>query len=184
MELLKWNNEMEPELRCPVIKSNSQQCTHQIVPGTTRCPLHGANAQLASAEKKSLDMYRLAKYQARVDELKEHNEVKTLRNEIGVLRMLLEEKMNRANTDAELVMMAGPISDLVMKIEKLVSSCQRLENSLGNLLDKQQMKNIATQLLNVLTEKVNDLKLSEEEKGTFIEIVASAFLAIMKGQEK
>ena len=129
-------------------------------------------------------MYRLAKYQARVDELKEHNEVKTLRNEIGVLRMLLEEKMNRANTDAELVMMAGPISDLVMKIEKLVSSCQRLENSLGNLLDKQQMKNIATQLLNVLTEKVNDLKLSEEEKGTFIEIVASAFLAIMKGQEK
>ena len=92
--------------------------------------------------------------------------------------------MNRANTDAELVMMAGPISDLVMKIEKLVSSCQRLENSLGNLLDKQQMKNIATQLLNVLTEKVNDLKLSEEEKGTFIEIVASAFLAIMKGQEK
>lgn len=184
MELLKWNSEMDIELRCPVMKSNGQQCTHQIVPGTTRCPLHGANTQLASAEKKSLDMYRFAKYQQRVDELKEHNEVKSLRSEIGVLRMLLEEKMNRANTEAELVMMAGPLSDLVMKIEKLVSSCQRLENNLGNLLDKQQMKNIATQLMTVLSEKVNELNLSDEEKGQFIEIVANSFLAIMQGQNK
>lgn len=98
--------------------------------------------------------------------------------------MLLEEKMNRANTEAELVMMAGPLSDLVMKIEKLVSSCQRLENNLGNLLDKQQMKNIATQLMTVLSEKVNELNLSDEEKGQFIEIVANSFLAIMQGQNK
>lgn len=184
MELKKWSTLMDAELRCPVAKSNGEQCTHQIVPGTTRCPLHGANTQLASAEKKSLDMYRFAKYQQRVDELKEHNEVKSLRSEIGVLRMLLEEKMNRANTDAELVLMAGPLSDLIMKIEKLVSSCQRLENNLGNLLDKQQMKNIATQLLNVLTEKVNELTLNEETKGMFIENVATVFLDIMKGQSK
>lgn len=129
-------------------------------------------------------MYRLAKFQSRVDELKNHTDVKSLRNEIGILRMLFEEKWNRATNEAELVLMAGPLSDLVMKIEKLVSSCQRLENSLGNLLDKQQMKNIATQLMQVLSEKVNNLTLSDEEKGLFLEVVANSFHAIITEQNK
>jgi len=129
-------------------------------------------------------MYRLAKFQARVNELKEHNDVKSLRNEIGILRMILEEKMNRASNESELILMAGPLSDLVMKIEKLVSSCQRLENSLGNLLDKQQMKNIASQLMQTLSEVVDTLPLDDETKGNILELVANKFIAIIAEQQK
>jgi len=185
MELIRWSQKDDPEMRCDfIIKSTGLQCQNTRCPPSTRCPLHGANKQIEAAERKSLNMYRLAKFQARVNELKEHNDVKSLRNEIGILRMILEEKMNRASNESELILMAGPLSDLVMKIEKLVSSCQRLENSLGNLLDKQQMKNIASQLMQTLSEVVDTLPLDDETKGNILELVANKFIAIIAEQQK
>lgn len=173
MEHAKNDNEC-----CEFVLKNGQRCKNKKEDECERCAMHGANALKQSAEKKRLNMYKLAKYQGRVDELAEHDKVKSLRNEIGILRMLFEEKYNAAAAGGEhsLILCSGPLTDMLMKIEKLVSSCQRLENSLDNMLDKQQVKNIATRLMQSLSECVNELDLSPEVASALLEKVANKFL--------
>jgi hypothetical protein len=154
MEMQRWTQNDPPEDRCEFILKDDKQCGNKVVSGCTRCPMHGANKQLQAAQNKSLKMYRLAKHQQRVSEFADHNKVKGLRDEIAILRTLLEEKWNRCDNEHELLMNCGPIADLVMKIEKLVSSCHRLESSLGGLLDKTRIKQIANEMMNSVAERL------------------------------
>lgn len=182
MELERWCNDDNPDDRCDFIISNGQQCRNKIVPGATRCPLHGANKQIEKAKRESLNMYRLAKYQNRVDEFASHDKVKGLRDEIGILRMILEEKIVGADDVTELMLRSGPISDFVMKIEKLVSSCHRLEFQLGGLLDKTRIKQIANEMLNSVATRVGEIlpDLPEEQQGLLLESIAGDILAAIE----
>ena len=51
--------------------------------------------------------------------------------------MVVEEKLNTCNDDYDLVVNAKSLSDTVGQIEDLVLSCQKLDSSLGLLLDEE-----------------------------------------------
>lgn len=180
MEVQKWTKADDPALRCEFELTNGKQCGNKRVEGVTRCPLHGANMQLASQEHESKRVYRLAKFKARVGQLADHKKLKSLHEEIAILRMMLEERWNRIEDGHELVIQSGPIAELVMKIEKVVSSCNRLEGQLGNLLDKAAVKNLATTLMQVLADKLNEFAdangIEPELIGLLMDSVATAFL--------
>lgn len=186
MELQRWTS-IDPEnTRCEFELNNGNQCCNKRVPETTRCPLHGANMQLAQAEHKSLRMYRLAKFQKRADELTDHTKIKSLREEIAILRMILEERITRCDSAHDLILQSGPISDLVMKVERVVTSCQKLENQLGDMLDAQKVKNLATILMQTLSDKLNEFadahNLESELISLLLEAVANAFLEQIKNE--
>lgn len=187
MELRKWSKTDDPDLRCDFNLTNGSQCGNLAEPSVSRCPMHGANKQLEATERSSLRLYRLAKFQKRADELTDHAKVKGLREEIAILRILLENKFNQCDDEHQLLLSAGPISDMVMKIEKVVSSCHRLENSLGGLLDKTRIKQIANEMLNSVstrakevlsTEDVDEDKISEK----LLELIAADLLECFKEQ--
>lgn len=185
MELRKWSNSDDPDLRCDFNISTGDRCGNFAEPGVSRCPLHGANKQLQAQENNSLRLYRLAKFQTRADQLTDHSKVKSLREEIAILRILLEEKINQCDDTHSLLLMSGPISDLIMKIEKIVASCHRLESSLGGLLDKTKVKQIANEMMNSVAtraseilEDIPDTKISE-----LLEAVAADVLASMEKKE-
>jgi len=134
----------------------SGQCPYLAQEGTQFCAMHGAHSQRGSQERSSLRMYRLAKWQARVDEFGEHEQVKGLRSEIGILRMVLEELMTSLRDPMELVLYAPRISDIVLKIEKLVTSCHRLETSTGGLLDKSAVIQVAARIVEIVAGHVTD----------------------------
>lgn len=125
-------------------------------------------------------MYRLAKYQKRMEEFRDHDQVKSLRSEIGILRMMLEEKITACDGATELMLAAGPISDLVMKTEKLVSSCHKIENQLGNLLDRQKVQVLASTLMQIIDAKVRESNLSDVEQGQLLQNVGDDFLKTLK----
>ena len=120
------------------------------------CSIHGGVAEFRSVENNSNNMYRLAKYGQRVSELANHSGVKGLRDEIGILRMVLEEKMNQIKDAGDLVLMSGQISSLVTSIEKTVMSCNKLEMSMGQMLDKQQIIQFAEMVIRLVGEYVTD----------------------------
>src|SRR2546421_361414 len=86
--------------------------------------------------KPGTKIHDIAKWQTRLDEFADNDKIKSLREEIGVLRILLEETMSRCHDTNELLLYSNKISELVIKIEKVVASCHRLENATGMLLDK------------------------------------------------
>ena len=48
------------------------------------------------------------------------------------------------------------ISELIAKIEKTVLSCHKIENSLGNLLDKTAIIQFAGSILQIIAEHIKD----------------------------
>lgn len=124
-------------------------------------------------------MYQLGRYQQRVQELKDDSEIRSLKNEIGILRMLIEDRFKRITDDVQLQIHSSAIADMLMKVEKLVSSCVRIEKSLGELLDKGQIVQFGQEVVEIISEYVSPEKLEE---------VASRIVEAMErkehGQEK
>lgn len=153
MDKLKRVPEDSPN-RCQSIYSGGQ-CVYEIIPGTRYCLMHGGPS-LKAEEQKKIRNYRLQLYQEKVNEKADNNSVKNLREEIGILRLLLEETINKCQDENDLLIYSSKIADLVIKIEKIVSSCHKLETSLGQTLDKTVIMNLSTRIINIISEYVSD----------------------------
>jgi len=134
-----------------------QQCVNIAVEGGVKCLAHGGHKELESQRNKSMRMYRLGQWQARANEMTDHVGIKSLREEIGILRILLEERFSQCQGDRfNLLLQAGPIGDLILKIEKVVTSCHKLEASMGEHIEKSQLLMFAAEVVAVIGEVLGD----------------------------
>lgn len=122
----------------------------------TQCLAHGGNKQQESDRQSSYRNYKLTKWHARLQRHSDSEHLKSLRDEIGILRILMEERLERCKDAHDLILQSGPISDLVMKIERTVTACHKLEGSMGQLLDKQAILQFANEVITVVTNNVTD----------------------------
>lgn len=152
--LKRMDGEDDPE-RCQAVGKHGQ-CPYKAVTGFKNCARHGGAGQANSASKKVMSQYNLHIWQGRVNEFSEHENVKTLRDEVGVLRMLLENTLRLCKTQTDLLIFSAKIGDLVSKIEKLVTSCHRLETSSGMMLDKSAALHLAGQMVDIIGQHVAD----------------------------
>ena len=154
-KFVRVDHEDDPE-RCQGQTTQGQRCPYKAMPGVTHCPMHGGPKQQESKKKETLRNYRLQLWNQRVAEFGDSEGVKSLRDEIGITRLLLENVVNRCQDSTELILYAPRIGDLVMKIEKLVTSCHKLEASTGLLLDKSAALVIAGKIVEVVSRFVTD----------------------------
>ena len=158
----KWNiTKHHPNERCEATLSNGQ-CINCKVPGADYCVTHGANSQLQKTNGTVVRNYRLRRWQQRVGEMADSGGVKSLREEVGILRVILEEMVNKCEDSMDLLLYSQRMSDLVMKIEKLVSSCDRLENRMGLLLGKDSVLQLAATYVQIINNYVADPEVIEK----------------------
>lgn len=139
--------------RCQGVYTHGQ-CPYRALPKSQYCTMHaGRNSALQNEEKR---IYRLTKWQNRVGQIADHEQVKSLREEIGILRILMEEILNMCNDSSTLLMYSNRLSDLALRIEKLVNTCHKLELSTGLLLDKSTALNIGAEIVEVISKYVSD----------------------------
>lgn len=146
--------------RCQGIKHGQGQCTNLSADHSSFCLCHGGNKAGEAVVKKALSNYRLTKWQARLDDKTSQTEIKSLRDEIGILRVVMEETLNRCETESDLMINASKISDMAMKIEKLVASCHKLEGSMGKLMDKAAILQFAAEIVEIIGRELE----GDEEK--------------------
>lgn len=147
--------EEDSPLRCQAVTAKNQ-CRYERVQGSEYCPMHGGNKGTEVLAAKSLRMLRLSKWQGRLEEFADHDKVKSLREEIGILRIMLEETVNKCGDQVDLIFNSGKIADLIMKIEKLVTSCHKLESNLGLMLDKQAAMQLSGEIVDIIGRHVSD----------------------------
>jgi len=154
--------------RCQAVNANGQ-CLNKAAENSKFCIVHGGNKAKEADNKKLLRNYRLSKFQARLDEKVDSDSLKSLRDEIGILRILMEETLNKCETEVDIVLAAGTIGDLAVKIEKLVSSCNKIDKQLGQYLDKNQLTQIMMEIVSIIgdyiTESKTLIKISERIGG-------------------
>ena len=162
--------------RCQAVTGQGQ-CLNKAVSGGTHCIVHGGNKQLQSQKAQGVRNYRLTKWRAKLEQQATSPSIKSLRDEIGILRILMEERLEKCQDENELLMQSGPISDLVLKIDKVVTSCHKLEGSMGQLLDKAALIQFASRIIEVIGEVL-------EGQDDNLNIIADRILEIMSEGEE
>lgn len=132
------------------------QCRYKSTEHSQYCAMHGGHIAERQHSEKVKRQYQLGKWQATVDGFADDDEVKSLRGEIGITRMLMQEIVLKCKDSNQLVMYAGKISDLVQKLERLVVSCNRLETSMGQSLDKSKVLELGAQFVEIISRYVQD----------------------------
>jgi hypothetical protein len=122
------------------------------------CLAHGGNHAMTAHTKEKVRNYNLtiAKFRANVDEKLGADDIKSLREEIAILRICLEQRLNRCEDAMDLILQSGAISDMVMKINTVVQSCHKLEGSMGHLLDKQAILQFAQVIIGIVGKTLAD----------------------------
>ena len=149
-----YTEEDDPN-RCQAV-TKAGQCPSKSEPESNYCSAHGGIKAAQSVERQNIRNYQVAKWQAKIQRHSSSENVKSLREEIGILRMTLEERLNSIENTTDLLLQSAAISDLVMKIEKVVSSCHKLEGSMGELLDKQALLQFAQSVINIIGTEIED----------------------------
>ena len=149
---------MDDPLRCQNTNAAGNPCQNKALPNCTYCSACGGARQQVVQENQRIRTYRLAKFQARMDELTDDPGLKSVRDEIAILRIILEERLNSLKTPMEIVAHTHTIADLTVKIEKLVSSCHKLEKSTGEYLDKNTIIQLGMEIVQIITKHVDDGK--------------------------
>lgn len=156
--------EDDDPLRCQGI-TKLGQCNIRAIEGSRFCPMHAGFGN-KNAQRENVRNFRLSMWQSRMEEFADNDKVKSLREEIGILRILLEQTINKCNSETDLLLQTNRISDLVLKIEKVVLSCHRLEERTGLLIDKNAILQLAGVMIEIISKHVIDedtLKVVGEE---------------------
>jgi len=82
------------------------------------------------------------------------NQLLDLREEITLTRRLIETRLNLASSEAEFIASMGILHQYLATVEKLVASCHRMDNNLGNVLNKASILNLAQELVSIIVEEL------------------------------
>lgn len=98
------------------------------------------------------------RFQKRLVELSADDEIKSLRDEVAIARMLVEERLNKIVGDQDLYASCGAINTLLLTIEKLVSRSHILEQNLGQLYNRSTIVQMMQAFVAVVDEEVRPLE--------------------------
>lgn len=142
------------------------QCLLFATEGAKYCPMHGGAKK--NVNKENARGYRLTMWQARMEEFAESDKLLSLYQEIGIIKIMIEEILNFCQDANTLILYSTKISNLVMSVEKLVATSKRFEATSGDMLNKQAVLTLAGNLVDIIGKYVKD--------DTILDEVATAML--------
>jgi hypothetical protein len=153
--------------RCQGIFAKGQ-CYNLATPGFKYCRVHGGG-QESHQQAAKLKNYRIFKYEQRLAELGNNDEIKSLRDEIAVMRLLVEERINMI--DGDILLHSGPLSDLVMKVTAVVGQCNKIEGTLSKSVDRAAILTFAGEIIKIISEEVSKLGLAPAVESQCLETI-------------
>mgnify|MGYP003498963226 FL=1 len=136
--------------------THAGQCFYKALVGSKCCALHGGNKAVEAEKKQAVRNYRLQQYEERVGQLSNNPDIKSLREEIGITRMVLENILNQCDNANKLLIYTDKISQLVNQITKVVEACQRMDEKSGSLLDRKLVMIIGDAIVTILADYIKD----------------------------
>ncbi len=150
--------------RCQAVQSKGQ-CNNLSIEGSKFCEIH-AKVSGAEIHEKRLRHYLLSnpELQARLNRQAAVEEVRSLREEIHLARMMVETRLDliEDNDRGDMLAAFSNVNTYLQTIEKLVSSCHRMEVSLGNLLSKASVFTLGQEIVSALVDELQHVDGYEE----------------------
>lgn len=156
------------------------QCWNVACDESTLCPACSKGAMVAVAKRQ----YNLTdpRYQAKLQALCEDDEIKSLREEVAIAKLLLEECLNKASaSESDWYQATGKANSFLLTIEKLVSRAHILEQNLGQLFHKSTIVKLVQAFVAIVDEEVRDLPGGVEAKD---QIIARVFQTVSQARNE
>ena len=131
-------------------------CVYDAVEGGDVCIRHGGNSQLEKIKRNSIQKYHKNQFANQIKGYADDIGIKSLHEEIGVLRMLLSKRLESCEDDQQLLEQSSSLAMLIGQIEKLVGSCTTIEKTLGLLVAKTELAEFADKVVEVIRQNVKD----------------------------
>lgn len=156
---------------CQLCLERSTTVYYKVIPDTHRCPRHCGAQVKRKQEAERVMQYRVQVWNSRLKEFTNANEVKSLRDEIGVLRLLMEETLKRCETPGDLLAFSARIQAIANDIQRLVSACNKLETSMGEMMDRPTAIKFAGRLIEIVSSEIDDSDVLDRISHRIIEII-------------
>lgn len=126
----------DPNTQCPWQDPNGgEQCPNQVHEGYRYCEQH-SRQQIASDKRKIVNRYKVAAFQAQLDQDTSRSDVKNLRNEIAVCHTLTQKILDICKCEASLLQYSQHLVTLINSTASLAMAFTRIETDTQALLDK------------------------------------------------
>ena len=143
-------------------------CPFDAVPGLDKCRKHGNIAEIIMAYRfTDPDLKERMDFHSR-DEL-----IESVKQEVVLVRALIEERRNFATNQSEKIQAFPQIIDATAKLERLVTSLARLEKQSGQVLEKAALHKLGRRLVEILTDALKDIP----DRDTIVDRVAKEIAA-------
>lgn len=138
-----------------------EQCWNESEEGSANCSAHGGRS---TADQDSKRQYLLAQVEdrRRLAEFAQHDHIKSLRDEIGLVRLLIEKRFNLIRTESDLLQGTASLNAMFLTLERLVKSCHNLEQSLGELLSKDSVVRLGQAICEIVIDELQGVEGHEE----------------------
>ena len=88
---------------------------------------------------------------------------------------MVERRLNAIKTDADVMMAVGPFNNLMQRLESMKISLMKLQQQLGLVLGKNELRLLAIDVADILSDELDDVDRKEERIDRIIE---KLFIAI------
>lgn len=126
------------------------------MPGTKFCASHGGGLATYHVKTAAERNYKLTKWHTRVGEFSDSASILDLSEEIGILRMTLEQTLESCKDTNALLMNRPQISMLADKIQTAVTACHKMATSMGALLPREKIIQITGEIIEVLSTELTN----------------------------
>lgn len=139
------------------------QCHWHVVPGLDKCRKHANMDEIIMGYRFSdPDLKERMDWHSR-DEL-----IESVRQEVVLVRALIEERRNFATTQADKIQAFPAILDAASKLDRLVTSLARLEKQSGQVLEKAAIQKLGRDIVAILIDELKDI----EDRDSIVDRIA------------
>jgi hypothetical protein len=132
------------------------ECPFKRIPETDYCPRHGGNKKVIAAEVAENRLYLVAKWQQRIGAKVDNPRAKTLAEEVGIIRLMIENRLAQCLDDSDLLLASSSLTQMLASAEKLVSSHHKIEKERALLLDPDRAQKLASDIVTAITNYLDD----------------------------
>jgi len=132
-------------------------CCYKRDDNSLYCSIHGGGSSSAAGERRELQNYKLnSAFAGRAQDFSNSPRIKSLTDEIAILRTSLETVFNGIKNENEMLLYVDKLDKLATSISKLIMNLQNIQEKNKELLGREVVMSIFDQILEKIVVRVGD----------------------------
>lgn len=162
--------------RCQSVTRDGQ-CHYLSVEGSEHCDYHcGQKRGGNQLDQRKKDRYRIDRsdFRESYQQFNDDRGYLGLKDEISLLSVILQERINSIKNEADNMMAIGHINILTQRLESMKINLIKIQASLGLVLGKDELRILARNMAQILDEELDGLSDKAERMDRIVERLFSA----------